>query len=279
MDEAHYPMSQQDPLRRYGTPPYAVAVVHGGPGAAGEMAPVARELATGRGDLEPLQTASTLDGQVTEPQAQLVQASSTPVTLLGYSWGAWLSFIVAARFPTLVKKLILVSSGPFEEYYVAVLHATRMARLTATEQAEFAAIGRALGNPTTADHDGFLARLGELTAKTDTYHPLGADEDESTAVEVRGAVFQQVWKSAAALRRSGALLDLARDIRCEVVAIHSEYDPHPAEGVRTPLAATVSDFRFVLLEHCGHTPWRERHARDRFYAIVAAELAEGSIVG
>jgi len=53
-------------VRRYGKAPYLVAVVHGGPGAAGAMAPVARELGADRGVLEPLQTAMTVDGQVDE---------------------------------------------------------------------------------------------------------------------------------------------------------------------------------------------------------------------
>src|SRR5215467_3183039 len=52
--------------RTYGSAPYTVAVVDGGPGAAGEMAPVARELAGDRGILEPLQTATSLEGQVEE---------------------------------------------------------------------------------------------------------------------------------------------------------------------------------------------------------------------
>jgi len=47
-------------LRKYGKTPFKVAVVHGGPGAAGEMAPVASELVSVCGVLEPLQTASSL---------------------------------------------------------------------------------------------------------------------------------------------------------------------------------------------------------------------------
>jgi len=47
-------------VRKYGKAPFKVAVVHGGPGAAGEMAPVARELVFICGVLEPLQTASSL---------------------------------------------------------------------------------------------------------------------------------------------------------------------------------------------------------------------------
>ncbi|MHA1167837.1 MAG: alpha/beta fold hydrolase, partial [Candidatus Hodarchaeales archaeon] len=33
-------------LRKHGKPPYSIAVIHGGPGAGGEMAPVAIELST-----------------------------------------------------------------------------------------------------------------------------------------------------------------------------------------------------------------------------------------
>lgn len=46
--------------RRYGKSPFITAVIHGGPGAAGEMAPVARELSRTGGVLEPLQTAETV---------------------------------------------------------------------------------------------------------------------------------------------------------------------------------------------------------------------------
>ena len=53
-------------LRTYGDPPFNVAVLHGGPGAPGQMAPVARELSSKWGVLEPLQTATSLGGQILE---------------------------------------------------------------------------------------------------------------------------------------------------------------------------------------------------------------------
>ena len=53
-------------LRTYGKAPLTAAVIHGGPGAGGEMAPVARKLAYDYGVLEPIQTATTLEGQVQE---------------------------------------------------------------------------------------------------------------------------------------------------------------------------------------------------------------------
>ena len=50
----------------YGERPYHVAIVHGGAGAPGSIAPVARELSKAAGVLEPMQTKSTLEGQIEE---------------------------------------------------------------------------------------------------------------------------------------------------------------------------------------------------------------------
>lgn len=256
--------------RFYGETPYAIAVIHGGPGAAGEMAPVARELeARGFSILEPLQTAVTLDGQIEELGALLLAEAILPATLIGYSWGAWLAWLAAAHYPAEVGKLILVSCGPFEEKYAAAVRENRMRRLAATERAELAAIEEALGAGTAAENDRGLARLGEICESADGYDLLPAEGD---SVEVRWDIAAGVWPAAAAMRRSGELLALAPRIPCPVVAFHGADDPHPYRGARDPLKSALADFRFILLEHCGHTPWRERRARARFFDILEREL-------
>jgi pimeloyl-ACP methyl ester carboxylesterase len=259
-------------VRTYGKLPFGVGVIHGGPGAGGEMAPVARELAARRGVLEPIQTAASLEGQVEELRRVLETSGDPPVTLIGFSWGAWLSFIVAARYPALVNKLILVASGPYEEHYVAGLQETRLSRLSPAERAEFQDTINALRSPASEDRDALLVRLGALAAKADAYDPVAGGARESDLVGARGEIFQGVWEDAAQLRRSGELLELGRSIRCPVVAIHGDYDPHPAEGVQKPLARVLDRFRFVLLENCGHRPWAERQARDAFYRVLEEEL-------
>ena len=259
-------------LRTYREAPFGVAVVHGGPGAAGEMAPVARELAAGRGVLEPIQTATSVLGQVEELREVLERYAALPATLIGFSWGAWLSYLVAAHHPALVRKLILVGSGPFEEKYVARLGATRAGRLSDAERGEFVAIIQELGAGEAADKDALLARLGELAAKTDSYDPLPAEPDDAGPLAGAAELYQQVWEGASALRQSGEPLELGKQIRCPVIAIHGDYDPHPAEGVRVPLAGVLADFRFISVEKCGHAPWLERQARDTFFEILRGEL-------
>jgi len=271
-------------LRTYGRPPYSVAVVHGGPGAPGEMAPVAQELSGMCGILEPLQTEASLDGQVHELAEILKKKADLPVTLIGWSWGAWLSFITTAEHPLLIKKLILVGSGPFEEQYALPIMKTRLGRLTKEEQKEAQSLMDALEdasnspavkNKDTKDSkDTIMAKFGALISKADSYDPLPPPplphKDEVLACNYR--VYQQVWSEAHELRKSGKLLALASRITCPVVAIHGDYDPHPAEGVREPLSCILPDFKFVLLEKCGHHPWLERHAKKRFFDILRKEI-------
>jgi len=256
-------------LRTYGKAPFNVAVIHGGPGAGGEMAPVARELASGWGVLEPLQTAASLEGQIEELKTVLEKKGDLPVTLIGFSWGAWLSFIFAANYPAMVKKLILIGSGGHEEKYAARIRETRLNRLSEEDRTEVKSLIEVLDDPAAEGKSTAFARLGALLSKADAYDPIMY---ESEAIDYQVDIFQSVWKDAAELRRSGKLLELGKHIKCLVVAIHGDYDPHPAEGVQKPLSAILKSFRFVLLKSCGHMPWIERQARDKFYGILEEEL-------
>ncbi len=235
------------------------------------MAPVARELSRTCGVLEPLQTASSIDGQVSELRDVLEKHGQLPLILVGHSWGAWLGLIFAARHPSLVKKLILVGCGPLEEKYSPGIMEKRMSRLDEVERREARALMEAMCGPADEGKNALFARFGRLMSKADTFAPLLApDSDEG--VTYREDVYRCVWGEAAELRRSGELLRLAGRVRCPIVAVHGDYDPHPAEGVEIPLKRAAKGFRLILLEHCGHEPWRERGAREKFYKALEKEI-------
>jgi pimeloyl-ACP methyl ester carboxylesterase len=260
-------------IRTYGPPPYGVAVVHGGPGAPGSVAPIARELARDFGVLEPLQTADSVDGQVRELKEQLESEAAPPVALIGHSWGAMLAFMLAARHPELVGRLILVASGPYEAKYAEGMMELRLSRLQSEERAEALAIHKRLGDPAIQEQDAYLARFGELMCKADTFDPLPR-EPEPEPLEVRLDINSKVWAEAAELRKRGAMLEMGRLIHCPVIAIHGDYDPHPAKGVQRPLSTALADFTFIPLEKCGHEPWREKHAREMFFEVLRRELCD-----
>ena len=70
--------------RTHGIEPFKVVVVHGGPGAAGEMGPVAQRLGHSRGVLEPMQSAATVHGQVDELRTAVESLAIPPVVLIGH---------------------------------------------------------------------------------------------------------------------------------------------------------------------------------------------------
>jgi pimeloyl-ACP methyl ester carboxylesterase len=257
--------------RKYGEAPYRVAVVHGGPGAPGEMAPVARELSALCGVLEPLQTADSVDGQVEELKTLLEKNGDLPVTLIGHSWGAWLSYILAARYPSLVKKLALICSGAFEEKYAVSIMSTRLSRLNDEDREEVLSLMAKFESPGDEDMDRLFSRFGRLMEKADSFSLLPADNE---VLETDYAINQAVWGQAHEMRTSGELLKIGKKIRCPVLAIHGDYDPHLPEGVNEPLSGILKKFEFVLLPKCGHYPWLERNARDRFYDMLKQEISE-----
>jgi len=265
-----YPEQFMKNLRSYGKAPFDIAVIHGGPGAPGYMAPVALELSSGMGVLEPLQTESSLEGQIQELHDVLINNANLPVKLIGSSWGAWLIFIFTAEYPSFVKKLILIGSGPFEEKYSLNILKTRLERLSEKERREalfFMTVLEELNND--QDKNTILDQLGNLFTKADAYDPLTLNTSD---LEVQFHIYQSVWSDAANLRQSGELLKLGKQIQCPVLAIHGDYDPHPAEGVQKPLSTVLKHFQFILLKNCGHLPWIEKEARDKFYKILKKDL-------
>ena len=136
------------------------------------MAPVARELSSVRGVLEPLQTAPSIEGQVQELRTVLQEKADLPVTLIGWSWGAMLGFIFAAQHPSFVAKLILVGSGVYEEKFAVNIMKTRLSRLNEEERAEAFSMMRKLEDPAVGDKNTLMATFGKLISKADSYDPL-----------------------------------------------------------------------------------------------------------
>lgn len=101
-------------IRTYGSAPFKVAVIHGGPGSPGYMAPVARELKDSFGVIEPIQTAKSLKGQIEELHDQIMSVTHDPICLVGSSWGATLALFYAANYSRTVNKVILVGSCVYD---------------------------------------------------------------------------------------------------------------------------------------------------------------------
>ena len=256
-------------FRTYGNPPYKIAVIHGGPGAPGYMAPVASELSVNFGILEPMQTEDSIKGQTDELYNLLNEHAQTPFTLAGHSWGGFLGLIFASQHPELVSRIILISSGPFEDNYVARLKQTRNSRLSHDDTEEIKKIGQSLNDPEIVNKKELLEKLGKLTSRADSFKPIPAN---SEVIEYRPEIHNKVWNEAVKMRHEGKFIEIIKNLKCPVIAIHGDYDPHPFEGVIEPFKKYKKDFEFHLLKKCGHYPWLEKYAKDKFYEILNKAL-------
>ena len=104
-------------IRDYGTSGPFVAVLHGGPGAPGYMAPVARRLGDVFRVLEPLERGST-DEPLTVAshvgdlhEALTSRCGGGPSALVGHSWGAMLALAYAAAHADRVASVVLIGCG------------------------------------------------------------------------------------------------------------------------------------------------------------------------
>lgn len=261
--------------RTWGKPPNTIVVVHGGPGAPGSIAPIARELSRDCGVLEPFQTEKTLNGQVQELEQLLERHANLPCIIIGWSHGASLSCILAAKYPDSIRKLIIIGTTPFEEKYQADIARERLRRLSEQERIEFISLATTMRNSSDREpRTEAMARLFRLAAKEES-HTLLPHEDD--VLEYQPNVNESIGREYHRLFDGNRLLRILPDIRCPVVAIHGDYDVLPAEGVKEPFSRLIKDFRFIVLEKCGHYPWYERYARDAFFTILRDETLEKTI--
>ncbi len=257
-------------VRKYGAPPFNIAVLHGGPGAPGYMAPVARELAKIGGVLEPLQSKDSLEGQIDELKSQLTDHADTPVTLIGSSWGAVLALFLTARNEVDIKKLILIGSAVFDAESSSRIEARRLERLDPETRQRLEVIQNKLEKADGEYKKRLAGEWGDIFFDTDVYDPVTRDLE---VIEVQYELHKKVWSDFVALRdRPGFLKAEFSKIDIPAVVIHGEYDPHPITGIRPFLDGCITDIRFHILPKCGHYPWIERHARDRFYDILKTEI-------
>jgi len=123
--------------REYGAAGPTVLVIHGGPAAAGNAAPIARGLAGSYHVLEPWQRgsdASTAPLTVARHVADLrdlilSRCAGQRPALIGESWGAMLVLAFAAAHPDLAGPLVLVGCGTWDAESRAKLQETLEQRI------------------------------------------------------------------------------------------------------------------------------------------------------
>lgn len=258
-------------LREHGTAGPRVIVLHGGPGAPGYMAPVARRLAGAFRVLEPFQRGSggtplTVARHVADLHALVEErcAGERPA-LVGHSWGAMLALAYAAAHPDGAASLALVGCGTFDPVSRARLESTREARTDVLLRRRIASLDGEIFDP-----DARLRAMGDLLLPVYSYDPtatmLGTEACDARA-------YRESWADMIRLQDAGIYPAAFAAIGSPVLMLHGTTDPHPGRMIRDRLAAYLPHLEYRELDRCGHYPWLERLAQDEFFDLLDAWLA------
>lgn len=257
-------------VKKYGDGEEILVLVHGGPGGAGSLSCMAKQYAEyGKGNvcvLEPWQSEKTVWGQVEELHKQITLNSNKKIYLLGHSWGAWIVTCYASKYSDTLHCVILMGSGPFDVKYLPLMKERRERLFQGKQREEFDRLIEELNHPD-ADKEKLFARLAAIS-HGDDYDVV---EEKNDCIP-DGEIYHAIWPEGEKMRAEGRLLKEAKLIRCPIVVIHGEQDPHPIEGVTGPFDEFDIPYTLYKLSECGHSAWKEKYARDNLKEIIFGEI-------
>lgn len=257
-------------VREYGISGPLVAVLHGGPGAPGYMAPVARRLGDTFQVLEPFQRGSgekplTVARHVADLHDVLASRfGDRRVALVGHSWGAMLALAYTAEHAERVASLMLIGSGTFSVAARVRFRAILEARTDASLRQRVRALDVECPDP-----DERLGRRARLTLPLYAYD-IGSSDPGFDACDARA--HQETWDDMMRLQEIEVYPQAFETIRAPVVMLHGAADPHPGEMIRASLHPYLPQLEYMQWERCGHYPWLEPAVRDDFFRVMVEWL-------
>jgi pimeloyl-ACP methyl ester carboxylesterase len=264
--------------RAYGESGASVIVLHGGPGAAGEMAPVARGLAGSFRVLEPFQRAGTTGPlTVADHVADLrdliwCHSGERPVAIVGFSWGAMLALAFAAAHPDLAGPLVLIGCGSFDTACRARFRAIVDGRTSDSLRLRLERLAAEIPNP-----DERFRTRASLIRPLYSHCLISGDEEP---LECDARAHDETWADMMRLQEEGIYPAAFTAIPSPVLMLHGAVDPHPGRMIWTSLRPYLPQIEYHEWALCGHYPWLEKEVRNEFFAFtktwLSARLAEPS---
>ncbi|HEY3174922.1 MAG TPA: alpha/beta hydrolase [Candidatus Polarisedimenticolia bacterium] len=259
-------------VRGHGTSGPLVVLLHGGPGAPGYLAPVARELADSFRILEPFQRGSsgeplTVARHVEDLHELVRRRPDARPALVGHSWGAMLALAYAAAHPGFATSIVLIGCGTFDRAARDRLRAVREERMDGPLRRRLERLSVEFPDP-----DERLGVMGDLLL------PLYSCDPEAGGLGVEGCdarAYQETWADMLRLQAAGVYPAAFAAIDAPVIMLHGALDPHPGRLIRASLAPHLPALEYHEWERCGHYPWLERGVRDDFYSVLRRRLEEG----
>ena len=260
-------------VRRYGNSGPLVLVLHGGPAAAGDVAPLAKGLSGSFRAVEPWQRGSggsplTVARHVADLHELAVELGrDSPVAIVGHSWGAMLALCYAAEHPSKAGSIVLVGCGTFDQSSRSTMQAIIEERMDDEVRDHI----RRVSTDATDPAEQFIQTF-KLTRHIFDCDPIGryAEKEEYEPFDLKA--HDETWSDMRRLQDDGTYPKAFSAIESPVLMMHGQYDPHPGQMIRDSLLPFLPQLEYREFERCGHNPWIEKSTRDLFYSSICEWL-------
>ncbi len=259
-------------VRTHGQEGPLVAVLHGGPGAPGSCAGLARDMASFCRVLEPLQRRS---GEVLLTVARHVEDLAgvlpEPMALIGSSWGAMLALSFTTAHPELVRSLVLVGCGTYDPASRDAYHSVMNERLGPVGRERKAQLRRLMAEATDPhERNLILAEIGSLNEYAQAFDLV----EQSGYDDLDAAGHDETWSDVLRLQETGIEPAAFSTITRPVLMLHGDTDPHPGRATFETLRQFIPHIEYRELDQCGHEPWLERWGREPFFDAIREWIAK-----
>lgn len=260
-------------VRHYGDSGQVVLVLHGGPAAVGDVAPIAKGISGSFHAVEPWQRGSgaetlTVARHIADLDAIVTDlGGDSPVAIVGHSWGAMLALCYAAAHPSRAGPIVLVGCGTFDQSSRRRMQATIEERM----DDDVRDLIRQLSIGPAGPAEQFIQTF-RLTRHIFDYDPIGAyaEKEESEPFDLKA--HDETWNDMRKLQDEGTYPKAFAAVESPVLMMHGHYDPHPGTMIRDSLLPYLHKLEYHEYERCGHSPWIEKSAREPFFSDVCEWL-------
>lgn len=246
-----------------------VYVLHGGPAAIGQAAPIAEGLSQDFRAIEPFQRGSgieplTVDCHIKDLDYLIDSKIDTQKPfIIGHSWGAMLALAYASSHPDKVHALILVGCGTFN-----IESRNRMNKVLSERLGEET---QKLLNNFESKYPDPIKRLHvrfDLINKAYDFSPLETTNYESITESYDIKAHTETWNDMIRLQENGTYPNAFSIIKVPVLMLHGSYDPHPGSMIYDSLKPYIKNMEYIELDKCGHYPWKEKYAKSKFFSLM-----------
>jgi pimeloyl-ACP methyl ester carboxylesterase len=180
-----------------------------------------------------------------------------------------LALAYAGAHPEAAGPLVLIGCGTFDVTARGYMEATIEERTDDQLRLRLERLPEEISDP-----DERMREMGRLIQPIYSYELIrGAENDaEPESCDARG--YEESWRDMIRLQEEGIYPRTFGEIKTPVLMLHGGFDPHPGQIIRASLEPHIAQLEYCEWERCGHSPWLEKHARDRFFEKLRQWLGE-----